>query len=264
MVKQLITALILLASPCVAGNYILATGQDGTKIVYTGDRLLYSDWTSYLKMWQPFCSDKTAGTYYDYGPLGKDGSQATSGDRPTFSSTFGGCYDFDGAASGDNMLIGNVLTLGFDLQDFTAMTWVKIDVASASCVAFTTRRWELGIGVIAGGTATTSAGELAAYHFDSAVRTLDSNMVAATNTWYHLALVTKDNTGHYFYVNGSLVASNSLTADVVYVSDNCRIGARHDDTGWYWNGMLDDVRLYSRSMTAAQVLAIYNETDAQH
>jgi subtilisin-like proprotein convertase family protein len=78
----------------------------------------------------------------------------------------------------------------------------------------------------------------------------------ATNTWTHLA-VTYDSTMIRFYVNGSLVASAPETALITASTSPLFIGG--DQTmGQYFNGRIDEVRVYNRGLSAAEIQADMN------
>ena len=76
----------------------------------------------------------------------------------------------------------------------------------------------------------------------------------AVNTWYHLAL-SIGNTSVGAYLNGVLQSTNSYTVAGTTV-DSPTIGA-YFGTGM--NGLIDDLRIFDRALTSAQVLSIYNQ-----
>jgi len=54
-------------------------------------------------------------------------------------------------------------------------------------------------------------------------------------------------------------SSTAKTGELTSSSRNVRIGARHTDSmGEYMNGSIDDVRIYDRALSDAEVLSIYN------
>ena len=73
----------------------------------------------------------------------------------------------------------------------------------------------------------------------------------ATNTWAHLAL-TYDGTTVRLYVNGTQVSSTPKTGSIATSTNALTIGS---DTlyGQYFQGLIDDVRVYNIALTAAQV-----------
>ena len=73
------------------------------------------------------------------------------------------------------------------------------------------------------------------------------------NAWSHLAM-TYDGTTLRLYVNGSQVSSAALTGNAVVSTGALRIGGNGVWGEWF-NGTIDDVRLYSRALTAAEIAA---------
>lgn len=80
------------------------------------------------------------------------------------------------------------------------------------------------------------------------------------NVWYHVASVynaaarTLD-----IYVNGVLnngVLVGTVPSSQVNPSVNVNIGRRSD--GLYFNGVIDEVRIYNRTLTAAEIQADMN------
>ena len=60
-----------------------------------------------------------------------------------------------------------------------------------------------------------------------------------------------------FYVNGALVSSRSLATTITARGNPLRVGA-DANTGQCYKGMLDDLRIYNRALTQAEVQADMN------
>lgn len=81
-----------------------------------------------------------------------------------------------------------------------------------------------------------------------------TGVVFTNNTWVHVCYVW-NGMGIALYANGSAIASttNSDSAGLVNT-----IGA-HDDLGdGAWSGMIDDLRIYNRALSIAEIKQIYN------
>ncbi len=76
--------------------------------------------------------------------------------------------------------------------------------------------------------------------------------------WHHVVIThNASNSAVVFYVDG--VVARSTTA--AWSTDNVgtfNIGSRVG--GFNWNGSLDDIRIYNRALSAAEITTIYNET----
>src|SRR6185295_7336602 len=79
--------------------------------------------------------------------------------------------------------------------------------------------------------------------------------VRALNTWYHVAGVYDASTRTLnVYVNGVLnngVLAGTVPATQVNSSVNVNIGRRTG--GFYFNGIIDEVRIYNRALTPAEI-----------
>ncbi|MGC9602965.1 MAG: LamG domain-containing protein, partial [Minisyncoccia bacterium] len=73
------------------------------------------------------------------------------------------------------------------------------------------------------------------------------------NTWYHVAVVF--NGGLSFYINGSSVSNYAGIAPSIGADTNLYIAK--SESG-YFNGVVDNARIYNRALSAAEVAAIYN------
>lgn len=93
--------------------------------------------------------------------------------------------------------------------------------------------------------------------------------VLAINTWYHVAGLYSE-TNHWIktYVNGKEETSRrlpGLTADSLSVTTpSFIIGREPFDTLYYFNGIIDDVRVYNSELTDAAILALYNTSVDVH
>jgi len=75
------------------------------------------------------------------------------------------------------------------------------------------------------------------------------------NTWQHVAWGRDNGTEFFIYVNG--VKSSAADALGALTPDNPRIGS-HQGTGGVHDGYIDDVRIYNRALSAAEVQALAN------
>lgn len=75
--------------------------------------------------------------------------------------------------------------------------------------------------------------------------------------WYYV-VATRNQDLLKIYVNGELVASKSMTGKPYYGSGAVRtvIGQRTDETLGF-NGSIDEVRIYNRVLTEAEILQLY-------
>jgi beta-lactam-binding protein with PASTA domain/Ca2+-binding RTX toxin-like protein len=82
------------------------------------------------------------------------------------------------------------------------------------------------------------------------------------NTWTHVA-VTRNGATMQLYVNGVLRATTTVPTTAMPTNDNpLRIGGNLVFANEFFAGMLDDVRVYNRALTAAEI-AVDRDTRAQ-
>lgn len=80
---------------------------------------------------------------------------------------------------------------------------------------------------------------------------------APNSSWNHFAVILKDGTGNSkIYKNGSLLNSGSLNLNSSTSTTKFDIGRLTSGSG-YFNGSLDDIRIYKKELTVAQLQNIY-------
>ncbi|HKR13834.1 MAG TPA: LamG-like jellyroll fold domain-containing protein [Pyrinomonadaceae bacterium] len=90
---------------------------------------------------------------------------------------------------------------------------------------------------------------------------VDTGASAPLNQWTHVAFTYNKGTGKT-YINGSLVhtysGSGAIVDNIHPSEDDLRIGGRQ---GWnqFFNGKIDEVRVYNRGLSAAEVQILANE-----
>ncbi len=77
-----------------------------------------------------------------------------------------------------------------------------------------------------------------------------------TNTWSHVA-ATWDGTTLRLYVNGVQVASRAVAGTLLTTSNPLRIGG-NANWGEYFAGTIDEVRVYNRALSAAEIQSDMN------
>ncbi|MFN8353059.1 MAG: LamG-like jellyroll fold domain-containing protein [Spirosomataceae bacterium] len=85
-----------------------------------------------------------------------------------------------------------------------------------------------------------------------------SAAVPTTNAW-HLVTGTYDGSTMKIYVDGSVVASSAKSGAITSVGEPLVIGSSGGFEN-YFNGKLDDVRLYGRGLSASEVATLYGGT----
>lgn len=93
--------------------------------------------------------------------------------------------------------------------------------------------------------------------YDGSLYDVSSGVVITTNRWYHLAVSYSDDLNQVkFYVDGSLRATKSCAGSMNVNSDPLMIGRAGANP---FDGLLDDLRIYNRVLTNAEVGGIMHE-----
>jgi hypothetical protein len=87
----------------------------------------------------------------------------------------------------------------------------------------------------------------------SGARSASMGNALALNQWSNLAVVFNGSQAQ-FYVNGALATTVSLSASITARGNPLRLGA-DANTQQFFKGSLDDVRIYARALTAAEIQA---------
>lgn len=80
--------------------------------------------------------------------------------------------------------------------------------------------------------------------------------IVTAGEWLHIAMVLASPTEIYWYANGSSVYhSAALSSNIQATFTNIYLGRSYSS---YWNGSLDDFRLYNRALSSNEVTQLYN------
>jgi len=94
--------------------------------------------------------------------------------------------------------------------------------------------------------------------FENRVMALDSDW--RINEWTHI-VVTDDTSTARMYINGKLVDTGSGQSTTI--STNLRFGTRYTNSG-YFQGLMDDPRVYEQALDSAQIRKLYAEGLERH
>jgi PKD repeat protein len=88
------------------------------------------------------------------------------------------------------------------------------------------------------------------------MKTLSGGSTLPLNTWSHVA-ATYDGSTQKLYVNGALVGSRSQSGSIDTSTGKLRIGG-NSIWGYFFAGYIDEVRIYNRALSAAEIGADSN------
>lgn len=236
-------------------SFISTTISDNTNITNVSASTLYI-WnqsqynmqtnTTGLVAWYKFddgTANDTMGLY----------NGTVSGATYTTQGKIGGAYSFDGTDDYVNCSNSSVFNI-LDTTGITLSAWVKVPIGSGA-----------NLGVVAKKVGTTG------YDFIlnngkprlslRGTSTLDSTALGSDlrdGSW-HLITGVGNSTNASVYINGVYVGSNSGNWTAVPISTPLAIGIRNiDEMNLPFNGSIDDVRIYNRTLSATEIANLYN------
>ena len=156
---------------------------------------------------------------------------------------------FDGAD--DYVQVAN--EANFDLNQLSVAIWIKVNAFDKQYQAIITKgdsAWRLhrnnNTNNLAFGTSGLTTGD----------GDLQGTVNVNDGQWHHVAAVY-DGTKKYLYIDGALNVSTPATGTINQNNSPVLIGENAEATGRQWNGLLDDVRVYNRALSAAEVAGLF-------
>ncbi|MFN8414081.1 MAG: LamG-like jellyroll fold domain-containing protein, partial [Anaerolineales bacterium] len=194
--------------------------------------LLHLDGTDQAKVFP----DLTGKTWNSVGDAQIDTAQSKFGGA---SALFDGTGDYLNTADHDDFAFGS--------GDFTIDFWVRFNALPASgnyamlyeqiesTQNYNYIYYRNNYGGLTGLTVVMKNGGTDVF------ATTTSNWTAATNTWYHIAVVRNGNTGK-IYIDGVEKGSVAVTGSAANVNANVHLGYNTFNSNYGLNGWLDEVR----------------------
>jgi len=84
------------------------------------------------------------------------------------------------------------------------------------------------------------------------------NSISKANLWYHIVLTASNGSTVRLYVNGSLVGTGNAKTNF-WTGGYITIGDLRPVRGMIFNGTIDDVRIYNRTLTDEEILSHYQQ-----
>jgi hypothetical protein len=173
-----------------------------------------------------------------------NGNTGTLTNGPTWvQGKRGKAVSFDG--TDDYLDLGTPSASAFGTGDFTLSLWAKTSTSNFLTLmgSFNNGPWYLSVGD------GSAPGVLQFY---------DGNYIKSTITWndgaWHLLTVKRSSGNLYLYIDG-VSAASPVASSVNYAAAATRIGAIPN--GYYFNGSIDEVRIYNRALSAEEIQLLY-------
>lgn len=204
--------------------------------------------------------DGSGGSVTDKSGNSNTGTWSGTGNHWT-TGKFGKAGGFNG--SDDYVNLGTNLDQNGEL---TISAWFNTRTVQASSYGDTI----IGNGTVFGNTSdylfvvNRTAGKLSILWDNSVI--LTSNTTITANTWYHATMIRSGSTGNWtvkIYLNGNLDSSTTTVTNPDGASAATAIGRFGALSNLYFNGSIDDVKIYNYARTPDQIMEdMYGRTDA--
>ena len=181
-------------------------------------------------------------TAHDSSGNGNDGT--LQGNPQWVAGKIGGALEFDG--NGDYVDCGDSLAFNIN-TNITVACWIKVrqlDKSWQAIVAQGDDSWRVH--------RSSSSNNIAWGTNGLSPKDITGSVNVNDGQWHHVAGVY-DGAQKHLYVDGNLDASSNSTGKINNSSYNVNIGENAQATGRYWDGLIDDVRVYNRALTQEEI-----------
>ncbi|MCX5637704.1 MAG: hypothetical protein NTX52_08445, partial [Planctomycetota bacterium] len=155
-------------------------------------------------------------------------------------------------------------------EEITISAWIKVNKFDKGWQAIITkggRTWRLQRGwnssliefACTGVKVTVRDGSPLDSQLGSTYGSIHGNADVNDGKWHHLAGVY-DGSQIYLYVDGILDKSSEAWGSINTNDYPVLIGENAEEPGRCWNGLIDDIRIYSYALNEAQIKALFFET----
>ncbi len=161
---------------------------------------------------------------------------------------YGGALNFNGSntvqiPSAPSLNLTTGMTLAAWIKPSTSQTGWRTIMQKQADAYFLNASKGTGTLLPAGGGTIGSGGPI-----------VSGTTTSPVNAWTHIAL-TYDGTTMRLYVNGTQVSSTAATGTIQTTTNPLWIGG-NSPYGEYFQGAIDEARVYNRALTAAEIVAV--------
>ncbi|MBP1964876.1 LamG-like jellyroll fold domain-containing protein [Paenibacillus aceris] len=182
-----------------------------------------------------------------------NGNTGTLVNNPAWAGKFGGALSFTG---GSRVEINSSATLNKS-GDETVSMWFKTSQSANGTVSIFRQDKRFTALQLTSGQAR------AAYWINglSGYKALTFPWIYNDNNWHHYVASYDQTTGLKVYVDGNLVASSATNLGALPTVTNKIVLGASESGGEAYNGLLDEISVFSGALTQAQVMQLMNEFD---
>jgi hypothetical protein len=193
--------------------------------------------------------DQTSSPATDFSGFGNNGTWTNS--PVSVGGKFGTALEFDGT---NNKYVDINSAPEFNTPHVSVSAWAYTDtwIDTTGIVgrddSSTNRDWGLGLGSISN-----------SFRFHAFIGNTQYNAQSTTNfstAAWHFLVGTYDGANLKLYVDGTLVATTPIVGSMDTDTKNIHIGKK--GTAEYFDGKVDEVRVYNRALSQSEVTNLYN------
>ena len=188
------------------------------------------------------------------------GTLVSSPSWTTSGCKVGNCLSF--SATNQNVNVGNPSSIQFDLNTpFSVAFWVKLPTNTAS-IGFARKTATIhGLGWYVWSWNGSNHLAFNIYPSPNTNIGVGSTGVITDNNWHHAVAIydgTSNRSGMKLYIDGIINATGTALATTGSIINTTNI--TFSAAGGGGAGLLDDMRIYNRALSAAEIMALYNAT----
>ena len=162
----------------------------------------------------------------------------------------GQAFSFDGSSG--YVSIPDSPSLDSFITSITIELWLKVNQLTAN----SEWAWIVTKGNSSWRLMGTTFANTVSFHLDGVNGYLNGSRNVNDGQWHHVAAVY-DGTNMFLYVDGTLDVSQPATGLIAQNSYPVYIGQNAEEPIGSFNGLVDEVSLYSRALTASEIQTIY-------
>ena len=202
-----------------------------------------------LIAWWPLNNSST-----DFGPNSLDGAPVNVTSAMGQNGKSGGAYAFNGTSSQVTLSNNALLNPGTAI---TVSAWYLLAGTHSEAQGIVTKEVSGSINnppyvLQLSGSSVPMFNQVAT---SGTGITTQAASASTLNTWNLLTGTFEGNTSR-LYLNGEFIASNTIT-DIATTSGGIRIGQQKSGNNRWFNGSIDDVRIYNRALSATEIRQLY-------
>lgn len=159
-------------------------------------------------------------------------------------------------ASNQNYI--EVLTTNYPIAARTISAWVYFDGAVNSGNPPYDFQTIFDYGNTTRGLLVNSSTKKIMYNYGTGNQPISTDSVN-TGAWKHIVFVMDSTANCSFYINGVLKGTGNINSFTNTVLNGIGNIGRSTNSMWYFNGKLDDIRIYNVAIDSVGISALYNE-----